>query len=163
MIEQQQTGYKWGDYFGQPNIFDPNPVSTGSMFIVRDDGQGNLDIVTNGGIPSGLQRDIQNTLLTVQGDLEGTNHFMYWIPEFLNRRYRNLEGQNPSNPYYSRKFVGFDRSGAVRTSLVPNYMYYYDPNGPGYVNNIDQTTAFTNETTGLSPLFGTGGAPQELP
>lgn len=126
-------GVSWGGYFGEG-------ASEGSMFTVKNDGFGNLEIILN--------RKTFNTGPAIDGTAEGTTgqatyaFYYYGDPD---NRITQLEAPIGSNTHY---FVGFTREkingSAVRKSLVPIYTPAAVYNsGPSAAQQIIETTIIT--------------------
>lgn len=103
-------GVSWGGYFGEG-------AAEGSMFTVKSDGYGNVEIILN--------RKSSNTGPAVDGTAEGTTgqaSYAFYYYGNPTDRITQLETPTGDNTHY---FVGFTREkingSAVRTSLVPKY------------------------------------------
>lgn len=122
LIKNRQTaeGNAYGVYFG----------AVGSLLVVKDDGLGNLDISFN---PKGLRSSVVETNVT----LSNIPYLPYYYSPFGNR-YRQLDNAPiGAAGKETRFFLGFDRFGKVRTSVVPvpiaapDYSIYVPSGGGG--------------------------------
>lgn len=88
--------------------------SVGSMFIVNDDGNGNVNVALNQLRDlSDLDSDFDTTLKNL------TRAFHYYSNVDTPGRYYQLDSGAILDGTVTRKFIGFDNSGTVLTSIVP--------------------------------------------
>lgn len=122
LIKNGQTaeGNPYGVYFG----------TIGSLLVVKDDGLGNLDISFN---PKGLRSSVVETNVT----LSNIPYLPYYYSPYGNR-YRQLDAAPiGAAGTETRFFLGFDKFGGVRTSVVPvptsapDYSLYVPSSGGG--------------------------------
>ena len=100
----QTTDINYGQYFG-------NSVSYGSMFIVQNDGYGNLTIKMNQLSRLSEEESVNVTLDNL------TRAFFYYSEADVTSRYTQLStpvGDGSETPL----FIGFNNQGGVETSLV---------------------------------------------
>ena len=119
---QPALGNYWGSYFS----------SDGSLFTVTADGFGNLDIKFNGRKYGATDPYIHKTLINL-------NYLPYYYST-ADTRYTQLEDAPIGDGTQTHYFLGFDRTGAVRTSIVP-----YPTTTPDYTV---ETTSVDNKETG---------------
>lgn len=98
---QPAEGNRWGNYFS----------SDGSMFTVFDDGYGNIEIYFNPKSTRASTEEVNTTLSNIPT-------LNYYYSPFGNR-YSQLDVGPIGNGSETHYFIGFDRFGNVRTSIVP--------------------------------------------
>ncbi len=98
---QPAEGNRWGNYFS----------NDGSMFTVFDDGYGNIDLYIN---PKSTRASTQEVNTTVSN----IPTLLYYYSPFGNR-YTQLESQPIGDGTQTHYFLGFDRFGNTRTSILP--------------------------------------------
>lgn len=122
---QPAEGNRWGNYFS----------NDGSMFTVFDDGYGNIDFYINPKSTRAATPEVNTTLSNIPT-------LLYYYSPFGNR-YTQLEPQPIGDGTQTRYFLGFDRFGNIRTSILPvptaapDYsLYVADPNQSDGLNKI---------------------------
>jgi hypothetical protein len=102
----KSTGIDYASHFGMEN-------SRGSMFCVRDDGDGNVRILANHLREQSSDPVINTTLKNL------TRSFYYYVSPSVETRYTQLSSAPTLDGTVTELFIGFSNRGSVKTSLVP--------------------------------------------
>jgi hypothetical protein len=102
----KSTGIDYASNFGMEN-------SRGSMFCVRDDGNGNVRILANHLREQSSNPVINTTLKNL------TRSFYYYVSPSIETRYTQLSSAPTLDGTVTELFIGFSNRGSVKTSLVP--------------------------------------------
>jgi hypothetical protein len=112
--------YKYSDFFGSPN---QGPAGFGAIFLVKDDGFGNLSIQQQFQTITTGQPEYDQTLTQLQYATYYYDDLNFNAPggqSFSNHaaRVHNLDHNPLGNGHQCRQFLGFDSDGNVLTHLT---------------------------------------------
>lgn len=102
----KSTGVDYASYFGMEN-------TRGSMFCVRDDGEGNIRILANHLREQSPIAEVTTTLKNL------SRAFYYYVSPAIETRYNQLSSAPTLDGTVTELFLGFSNRGSVKTSLVP--------------------------------------------